>query len=403
MPFTPREMRYTFRKLITSESQHGKHVAHVHHRKILAWMMMGLIETGLISLTQWAPFVHGRAVFAQSSVRRFAHWLTNNRIAVHQLCGPLIQEALTTWGAHTLNLALDTSLLGEQYCVIRISLIYRGRAIPLFWQVIEHASTGVAYAMYQPLLDQTAALLPLHARVVFLADRGFADVARMRHATQLGWHWRIRIKGCFLVYRQGHRLRKLNNCDLPAGQAQFWHHVQITADRYGPVHLALAHLAETGERWLVISDEVSNLTTLDEYGLRFDIEENFLDDKSNGFQLEASLIYSAAALTRLGLVLALTMLFLVARIPKSSNGTSAAGWMRIGFAATAISRSAGTGCAAPSATAGNCSPSYVSLVSPILNLPGFTKSVCPLPWPDIQSQVCQLRQTIVLSVNQEAS
>ena len=34
---------------------------------------------------------------------------------------------------------------------------------------------------------------------------------------------------------------------------------------------------------LVVSDEPTSLTTLDEYGFRFDIEENFLDDKSNGF------------------------------------------------------------------------------------------------------------------------
>ena len=40
------------------------------------------------------------------------------------------------------------------------------------------------------------------------------------------------------------------------------------------------------------------MNTLEEYGLRFDIEENFLDDKSNEFQLEDSLIRSAAALER---------------------------------------------------------------------------------------------------------
>jgi hypothetical protein len=48
--------------------------------------------------------------------------------------------------------------------------------------------------------------------------------------------------------------------------------------------------------------------TFEEYGLRFDIEENFLDDKSNGFQLESSLIRSAAALERLCVVLAITTL-----------------------------------------------------------------------------------------------
>jgi hypothetical protein len=298
--------------LVQVLSQHRQWLD-VRHLKTLAWMMAGLIESGLISLTQWAPFVHGRAVFAQSSVRRFARWLANERIDVHRLYGPLIQQALTSWGAHALYLALDTSLLWEQYCVIRLSLIYRGRAIPLVWQVIEHASSSVAYATYQGLLDQAASLLPVNVRVVFLADRGFADVALMRHATRLGWHWRIRIKSCFLVYRRGHRRRKLSGYDLPPGQAHFWHDVCITAERYGPVHLALAHLAENGERWLVVSDEPTNLMTLDEYGLRFDIEENFLDDKSNGFQLEASLIRSAAALTRLGFVLAITTLYLVAQ------------------------------------------------------------------------------------------
>jgi len=183
--------------------------------------------------------------------------------------------------------------------------------IPLVWQVIAHASSSVAYDTYQGLLDQAATLLPLSCTVVFLADRGFADTALMAHATRLGWHGRIRIKGGFVVYRRGHRRLKLSNYELKPGQAHFWHHVQITDAHYGPVHLALAHVADNGERWLVVSDEPTNLTTLDEYGLRFDIEENFLDDKSNGFQLEASLIRSADALTRLGFVLAITTLYLV--------------------------------------------------------------------------------------------
>ena len=213
--------------------------------------MVGLLETGLISLTQWAPFVHSRAQIAQSSVRRFACWLANERIEVHKLYGPLIQQALSSWGRHTLYLALDTSLLWEQYCVIRIFVIYRGRAIPLVWQVIAHASSSVAHETYQPLLDTAATLLPLNCGVVFLADRGFADTALMAHATRLGWHWRIRIKNCFVVYRRGQRRLKLSNYALKLGQAHFWRHVHITDERYGPVHLALAHLAENGERWLI--------------------------------------------------------------------------------------------------------------------------------------------------------
>ena len=69
----------------------------------------------------------------------------------------------------------------------------------------------------------------------------------------------------------------------------------------------------SNERWIVISDEPTSLETFQEYGLRFDIEENFLDDKSNGFQLEASCIRSAPALERLCLVLAAATLYLVSQ------------------------------------------------------------------------------------------
>jgi hypothetical protein len=48
--------------------------------------------------------------------------------------------------------------------------------------------------------------------------------------------------------------------------------------------------------------------TFDDFGLRFDIEEKFLDDKSNGFQIEASRQRSEAALERLFLVLAVATL-----------------------------------------------------------------------------------------------
>jgi hypothetical protein len=49
-----------------------------------------------------------------------------------------------------------------------------------------------------------------------------------------------------------------------------------------------------------------------EYGRRCNSEENFLDDTSNGFQLESSLSRSAKALARLCGVLALTTLYPVA-------------------------------------------------------------------------------------------
>jgi hypothetical protein len=92
-------------------------------------MMTSLIQSGQIGLNAWAPYVNSRATYAQSTVRRFVRWLNNDRLEVHHLYGPLIQQALTDWGAHKLYLALDTSMLWDTYCQVRISVIYRGRSI----------------------------------------------------------------------------------------------------------------------------------------------------------------------------------------------------------------------------------------------------------------------------------
>lgn len=305
-------MRLLYNTLVMVLRQHENWLD-IRHLYTLAWMMVGLIKSERVSLTAWIPYVLSRATYAQSVQRRFQRWLHNERIQVHELYAPLIQQALADWGEYKLYLALDTSLLWNQYCIIRISVVYRGRAVPIVWQVLKHKSSNVSYETYKPLLDAAYPLIPSGVEVVFLADRGFADTSLMWHVKKLGWHFRIRIKKSFWVHRPGRKPCKVGRFSLQqGGKPLFLQNVYITDDKYGPVCLALAHLAN-GEYWYVISDEPTDVETFQEYGLRFDIEENFLDDKSNGFQLESSLIRSADALSRLCFVLAITTLYLVSQ------------------------------------------------------------------------------------------
>ena len=293
--------------------QHA-HWLDIRHLHTLVWMMVGLIKSKTISLPEWATFVDSRAIFAQSTVRRFSRWIHNERIKTHKLYGPIIQEVLLEWGQNTIYLALDTTMLWDQFCHIRISVIYRGRAIPLVWKTIEHNSSTVALKDYQDLLDAAGKLLPIGANIIFLADRGFADTKLMKYLSEkLHWHWRIRIKSSFYVYRRNQRRTKISSIKQKRGQAHIWHNVYITGKMYGVVHLALAKPHGTKESWFIVSDQPTDLSTFDEYGLRFDIEENFLDDKSGGFQIESSLFRSADAVSRLYLVLAIATLFLVSQ------------------------------------------------------------------------------------------
>lgn len=300
--------------LMAVYGQHGNWLDK-RHLKTLVWLVIGMIWSGKISLTEWVPYTMTSAL-ASSTQRRYARWLHNSRIEVNSLYAPLIHQAIAAWEATALNLALDTSMLWNEYCLIRISIIYRGRAVPLVWRVIKHPSSTVSFETYQPLLDRAWKILTECAccDVIFLADRGFADTKLMAYlGHELGWHWRIRIKKSFKVRRPGHRVCNIRTIFPPAGHAHFLQGVSLTDERFGPVCLAIAKHSSNGEEWIVASDEPTTVETFDEYGLRFDIEENFLDDKSNGFQLESSQIRSAEALERLCLVIAMATLYLVSQ------------------------------------------------------------------------------------------
>jgi hypothetical protein len=301
---------YLYDTLLRVLGQHSNWLD-LRHRKTLAWMMVGLICSKTVSLGAWTPFVFSQAQYAQSLVRRFSRWLANNRITVEPLYGPLIAKAVVGWVDKRMYVALDTSMLWNTYCLIRLSVIYRGRAVPLVWRVIEHGSAAVSFETYQDLLNESKRRLPFACKVVFLADRGFADTQLMGHLRGLGWHFRIRIKSTFWIYPSHLAPFQVGEIALQPGHMSCWQEVSLTDKHFGPVHLAVARPLGSDEYWYVVSDEAAELKTLEEYGLRFDIEENFLDDKSNGFQLESSLIRSAKALERLCLVLAMTTLYLV--------------------------------------------------------------------------------------------
>jgi hypothetical protein len=112
--------------------------------------------------------------------------------------------------------------------------------VPLVWCVSEHHRAAVAYEQYQGLLEKAAPLVPLAGKVVWLADRGFAETELMHHLKRLGWHFRIRIKANCWLYRPGHGGLQVRASSRAPGQTRCWPGVLLTTKRVGPVHRAVA-------------------------------------------------------------------------------------------------------------------------------------------------------------------
>lgn len=282
------------------------------HCQTLIWMVIGLVCSECINLTKWTVYIRSRAVLAQSHQRRFSRWLHNPRINVQKLYTPLIAQALAAWGEPCITLIEDTSMLWDEYCLIRLSVQYRGRAVPLVWRVMRHGSSSVRFEVYQRMLKRASGLLPAGVSVCFLADRGFADTRLMSYLRhQLHWHFRIRVKSNSWIHRAGKGWIQLNQYHLALGEVVLLQGVSLTKTHpLDKLHLALARDPLSRQVWMVVSDQPTTLQTLHEYGERFQIEEELLDEKSNGFQLERSEIRSVPALSRLCLVMAVATLLL---------------------------------------------------------------------------------------------
>jgi hypothetical protein len=104
---------------------------------------------------------------------------------------------------------------------------------------MKHRSASVGFEAYREMLDQAANRLPSGVKVVVLAERGFVHTDAMTMmTTQLGWHYRIRIKRDSWVWRVGHGWCQLKDIHLQRGEALCWHTVKLHKGKwYGPVHI----------------------------------------------------------------------------------------------------------------------------------------------------------------------
>jgi hypothetical protein len=122
------------------------------------------------------------------------------------------------------------------------------------------------------------------------------------------------MKSTTWVWRAHKGWHQLKDFHFEPGEARCFHNIKLHKSQwYGPVHLIFGRNNVNGEFWAVASDEKTNLQTFLEYGLRFDIEEAFLDDKSNGWNLQKSEIRSVCDLSRLVFILAVATLYATAQ------------------------------------------------------------------------------------------
>ena len=145
---------------------------------------------------------------------------------------------------------------------------------------------------------------------MLLADRGFAHQGLLEWLNKRTWHYCLRIPSDTLIHGV-HRWRACPVSQLRTvqGEAKMYHQVGLWESGIERVNLAHAYPTGAAEPWTVITDETPTLNTFWQYGLRFRVEELFLDSKSGVFGLADSRLRTASKLSRLYLVVAIAILY----------------------------------------------------------------------------------------------
>ena len=153
-----------------------------------------LIGSGKLSLPEWEPDVVSLATQSQSYERGWRRFLSKGQINVEKIYLPLVMAALSGWKNHRLYLAIDTTMLWHKYCMIHLSVVCCGRAVPLLWHVREDQSATVAFSEDQQLLRQARWLRSNHPIGMLFAERAFASYELMAWLATTNWHYALRLK-----------------------------------------------------------------------------------------------------------------------------------------------------------------------------------------------------------------
>ena len=284
------------------------------HLTLLGWMVAGLLLSQTVCFGHWQRALPLQHCLAGSWQRRCRRWLTNERIDAAMLYGPLVLWAIQHWQkpGQALHLALDTTVLWNRYCVVMLSVVVHGRAIPLLWQTLEHPSASVSAAVVTGLLQRADRLLTGFSAITVLADRGFPS------AELLGWfegreRWQyvMRLRADTWIHGtaapMGCEVRRLR---LACGHCRGFRDVQLWGDGCQRANLVLAWPVgiKASEPWYLVSNCDPSLDLVWTYGQRFCCEQLFRDQKSGIFQLQNSRLRDPSRIDRLLLVVSIAAL-----------------------------------------------------------------------------------------------
>jgi hypothetical protein len=273
--------------------------------EILVWLLQVHKQVRIERLAACLPI----PILYESRRRHLQRFLVLDKLSIPLVWFPIIKYILKT--QIPLGSRLVVPLDRTQWSannLLMVSVIWRKRAFPVYWQFLEKAGSS-------NLNEQIAVLRPVLKllscyEVIVIGDREFRSVELAYWLKKKKVCFALRIKQDAFVRRPSKTYQKLSEIGLVPGMKLFWSGINYTKETgFGEFSLAAywkrkyRRKAAT-EGWYILT----NLSQIEEvikvYQARFGIEALFKDCKTRGYNLSGSKA-SIERLTRLVLLIAI--------------------------------------------------------------------------------------------------
>lgn len=226
---------------------------------------------------------------------------------------PLIKWILTQWPPEErkLVLAMDATSLKKIFVVLSISVVYRGCAIPVAWNILPEGQKGSWKEPWLALFRNLKDSIPSDWLVIVMADRGLYAHWLFAAICENQWHPFLRIN--------------MNGKYCPKGTADFRKMSQlipapghtwaglVTCFRHNSIKgtLLACWCVNHREPWLILTDLAPDFSSAVWYRMRSWIESGFKDLKRDGWQWQKTRMNSPCRAARLWLALAIATFWVV--------------------------------------------------------------------------------------------
>jgi len=228
----------------------------------------------------------------------------------------LLEETISAMAGHeAIKLVIDGSKMGKSHMALMVSIVYRGRGIPITWLVKKkpkgHFSSQTHVGLMRQVAKIITPLVPSTKKVILVGDGEFDSIGLQRFCRTKGYGYVFRTACNSVFYRGQVRFQPKG---LKAGSKTTilsCPNVKFTEQRFSNVHFVFWHDPKYEKPLPLISNLGNPKEIIKLYGQRYSIEGMFKDLKSTTFNIHKTQLRDEYAISNLIMVAALAFTLLV--------------------------------------------------------------------------------------------